>query len=380
MQWPNTNDTFLEYHLPGTSPSVLAVRSAIAAVNSGFNRDLIRGVRLRGESGTGKNHLARVISAHRRWLTTGANEKEVSAIQPLLQGQFAEISLQALPDTLAESELFGHRKGAFTGAASNKIGLLAAGTPDILLDEIGDASLVVQAKLLGVLESGQFRPVGASAAQVETTSSRFIFATHRSLADLVRQGKFREDLYWRTSEIVIDVPPMREQRENVPAQIKYQLAELYRLAGYDTEVVGGLREPPLVSPEDLRWATSYNWPGNLRQLRHGLIRWLALNGQIALKDAVLQSAHDEPFRINADVDDTRSLSRFVEARLEKARRERVAIAESLGDLTEQIRREVQQAVVSWHDTVRPSAAELNALFPQMQRNSVSSKLSQWRNK
>jgi transcriptional regulator with GAF, ATPase, and Fis domain len=378
MEWPETSDAFLEYHLRGSSKGVARLRAGISAVNSNFNRDLIRGIRLQGESGTGKNHVARVISAHRQWLATGADPDSISSLEGL-STQFAEIGLQALPDMLVESELFGYKKGAFTGAEKDREGLLGGSAVDVLFDEVGDASPVVQAKLLGVIESRQFRKVGARLEEVEDTDARFIFATHHDLAERVRDGKFREDLYWRASEVVLTVSPLRDQSENLSNLIDYQMTRLLKMAAFDTEEPGGLRTVPKLGPEDLRWASYYQWPGNLRQLRHGLIRWIAVEGATSLADAVLGAESADVFHLRAQSAE-RTLSEGIERSIENARKARVSLAETLGSFVDANRRSVEQAIVGWYDRARPSPEELAQLFPGSKRSSITSKLSQWRNR
>lgn len=370
--WPTVNDAFLKHHLPGTSASMTHLRNAVAGLNSSFNRDLVTVILLTGETGAGKNHVAAVIAGHRNWLDGGAR-LEVSASLESYTGRFGEISLPTLPDTLAESELFGHRKGAFTGADREKDGLLAGKFDEILLDEIGDASTALQAKLLGVMQSRRFRKVGAQLDQQERTDARFILATHRDLQSLVRQGAFREDLYWRAMECPLRVPPLRDQTDNIQAAIRYQLERLLPLGMYS---VGGLRQPPSLTESDLQWASSYDWPGNFRQLRHALVRWLAMGGELPLRTVALDVV-SAPQAYSGAVSTARSGGSVNEI-LDAARATGNAAATTLGDFVERFRRDIENEIVAWYDQHKPSAEVLDQLFPGMKSSSAISKLSQWR--
>ncbi len=198
------------------------------------------GVLIRGESGTGKELLARAI--HR-----------ASARQA---GPFVAINCAAIPEQLLESELFGHVKGAFTGAQSAHKGLFqeAAGG-SLFLDEIGDLPLGLQVKLLRVLQDLEVRPVGAS--QSVPVDVRILSATHRDLEAAIATGEFREDLYYRLNVVSLTIPPLRERREDIPLLI-HQFLALY--AGRQPHRVNGF------TPEAMQMLTAYDWPGNVRQL------------------------------------------------------------------------------------------------------------------
>jgi DNA-binding NtrC family response regulator len=195
-----------------------------------------------GESGTGKELLARLL--HRR------SRRHA--------GPFIAINCAALPETLAESELFGHRKGAFTGALADKPGrvqVAAGGT--LFLDEIGELPLSVQAKLLRLLEAGECQPVGA--AHPERVDTRIVAATHRDLHTLVKEGRFREDLYYRLNIVPLELPPLRCRGGDV--------ALLLHSLTLDAAGRHGL-QPPRYLPATLRVINSYGWPGNVRELRN----------------------------------------------------------------------------------------------------------------
>lgn len=203
-------------------------------------------VLIRGETGTGKELIARAI-----------HYSSAAAEEP-----FLPVNCTALPETLLESELFGHKRGSFTGAVSDRRGRFAlAGRGTIFLDEIGDTKPEFQAKLLRVLESREFHPVGGERA--ERTEARVIAATHGNLEELIVAGRFREDLYYRLRVVEIRVPPLRERRGDIP-----RLAEHF--------VVRAARElhrpPPLLGGEAMEVLVAHDWPGNVRELENTLTR------------------------------------------------------------------------------------------------------------
>ena len=198
-------------------------------------------VLIQGETGVGKEVMARYI--HRR----SAREKT---------GKFISLNCSAIPDTLVESELFGFVKGAFTGAARNKVGLFKmADGGTLFLDEIGDISPDIQVKLLRVVEYREFFPLGA--VTVESSNFRLIVATNVNLQQLVRQGKFRRDLYHRINVITIRIPPLRERFEEIPDLVRALLNEM------------NLPEHH-ISLDVLDIFLRYHWPGNIRELKNVL--------------------------------------------------------------------------------------------------------------
>jgi two-component system response regulator GlrR len=195
---------------------------------------------IRGDSGTGKEVLARAI--HRA--------------SPRARGPFVAINCGAIPEQLLESELFGHIKGAFTGAASSRVGLIqAANRGTLFLDEIGDMPLSLQVKLLRVLQERVVRPVGAT--QAEPVDVRLLSATHRDLDAAMAQGLFREDLYYRLDVVSLTLPPLDERREDIPM-----------LAAHFVQLVAAKYGKPITgfAPEALEALASASWPGNVRQL------------------------------------------------------------------------------------------------------------------
>jgi two-component system, NtrC family, response regulator HydG len=201
------------------------------------------GVLLQGESGSGKELVAQAVhDASRR------------ADKP-----FVVVDCSGLPDTLFESELFGHEKGAFTGAVARKTGLVeAASGGTLFLDELGDIPLTMQVKLLRLLETGTYRRVGST--ELRHADIRLVSATHRPLKQMIAEGRFRQDLYYRLNAFPIVVPPLRERREDLPVLIESLLAR----------VAPGRRLR--LSPSALRALQHYAFPGNVRELRNVLER------------------------------------------------------------------------------------------------------------
>lgn len=195
-----------------------------------------------GESGTGKELVATAIHHN-------SARKD---------GPFVKINCAALPENLLESELFGHEKGAFTGAVSRKLGKFeVAHGGTILLDEVSEISPAVQAKLLRVLQEREFERVGGTKSiQVDV---RLLAATNKNLEELVREGLFREDLYFRLNVVTIHVPPLRERKEDIPLLVEHYLKTLEQPSG--KEIKG-------FSPEAMRLLMSYDWPGNVRELKN----------------------------------------------------------------------------------------------------------------
>jgi DNA-binding NtrC family response regulator len=215
-----------------------------------------------GESGTGKDVLARFIHA-----------RSLRADSPVIS-----VNCAALPETLFESEFFGHERGAFTGATATKRGLIeAADGSTLFLDEVGEMPLQTQVKLLRFLEEGRFRRVGST--RDRASDVRVIAATNRNLAEDVTSGRFRADLFYRLNVISLHVTPLRMRREDIPALVEHFLA-LYRER---------FNRPALdLSDEARRRLDSYDWPGNVRELRNCLERASALaTGDLIEADQLL---------------------------------------------------------------------------------------------
>ena len=199
-----------------------------------------------GESGCGKERVARTIHCG----------------SPRANGPWVTLNCSALPENLLESEMFGYEKGAFTDARQLKRGLLElADGGTLFLDEIGDLSLTLQPKLLRVLETQTFRRLGGS--REISVDVRFVAATHRNLPEMVKNGQFREDLYYRLNVGTIDVPPLRARREDILPLARHFLAEAARAVGSPSLTLAPALEPML---------ENYAWPGNVRELRNVLER------------------------------------------------------------------------------------------------------------
>ena len=220
-------------------------------------------VLLTGESGTGKERVAEALV-----------EASARADKPFLRFNCA-----ALTAELAEAELFGHSKGAFTGAVKSRLGLFrVADGGTILLDEVGELPTPVQAKLLRVLQEGEVRPVGED--QPIKVDVRIIAATHRDLLQMSAEGKFREDLYYRLKVVHLQVPALRERREDIPLLARHFLVEYSRRFG-----VG----PFKLTPSLLEQLNSYPWPGNVRELENAIESTLALSHGTELDLSLLPS-------------------------------------------------------------------------------------------
>ncbi len=209
-----------------------------------------------GESGTGKEMIARAIHYN-------SDRKD---------HPFVTVNCSALPETLLESELFGHMKGSFTGAIGNKAGLFeTADKGSILLDEIGDTSLAIQVKLLRVLQERELRRVGGT--KDIKVDIRIIAATNRNLEDLIAEGKFREDLYYRLDVIPIHLPPLRERPEDIPLLADYFLQKYNETLGKQIEGI---------APDMIRLLSRHEWKGNVRELENVLERAVALTSNRVL--------------------------------------------------------------------------------------------------
>jgi len=227
--------------LVGRNPRMISIYKLIGALARNRATVLIR-----GETGTGKEMIARAI-----------HQTSAHADAP-----FVAVNCTALSDALLESELFGHVRGAFTGAISGRKGYFEmAGSGTIFLDEIGDTSAGFQAKLLRVLQERTFYPVGGE--KPKKTEARVVAATHRPIRQRVRQGEFREDLYFRLKVVELEVPPLRDRREDIP-----MLAE--HLLGRIRDDIH--QEVHHISQDAVEKLQAYDWPGNVRELEHALTR------------------------------------------------------------------------------------------------------------
>jgi len=223
-------------------------------------------VLISGESGTGKELVAKAIHRHSQ-----------AADHP-----FVPITCSAIPETLLESELFGHVKGAFTGAVHDKPGLFVqADNGTAFLDEIGELTPIIQTKLLRVLQEREFMPVGS--AKTRRVNVRIIAATNRNLEEEIMAGNFREDLYYRLAVVPIRVPPLRERKEDIPLLVDHFLKKYSAIMG---------KEVQTISSYGLEVLMNYDFPGNVRELENIIERGVALeSSNIILPESLILSLH-----------------------------------------------------------------------------------------
>ncbi len=224
-------------------------------------------VLINGESGTGKELLARAIHN----------------ASPRAKKPFVAINCSAMAENLLESELFGHEKGAFTGATRSHKGLFqAAEGGSLLLDEIGDMPMRLQVKLLRVLQENQVRPVGSTEAR--EVDVRVISATHRDLQQLMGQGRFREDLYYRLNVVNIKIPTLNDRREDIPLLVAHFLQQIAAEAGQERKVY---------APEAVEMLVTAEWPGNIRQLYNVVRQNVALSRSPVISAELVQQSLGE---------------------------------------------------------------------------------------
>jgi DNA-binding NtrC family response regulator len=227
----------------GESPKMQEVFKLVAKVARSATTVLVR-----GESGAGKEVIARAIHAG----------------SPRGDGPFVAVDSGAIPETLVESELFGHTRGAFTGADAAKAGAFrTAHGGTLFLDEVGNLSVPAQMKLLRAIEEKQIKPVGSD--KVEKVDVRLVAATNCDLEKMVQEGRYREDLFWRLSVFVISIPPLRERREDIPLLAMHFLKKHADEAG---------RNVKRFSAEAMTAMIGYDWPGNVRELASSVLRAL----------------------------------------------------------------------------------------------------------
>lgn len=231
-------------------------------------------VLIQGESGTGKELIARAI--HRR---------SRRAEKP-----FIKVNCGSLNDNLLETELFGHEKGAFTGAIRQKKGrfeLADSGT--LFLDEVGDISPAMQVKLLRVLQEGEFERVGGETTLI--TDVRIIAATNRDLQKLIREEKFREDLYYRLSIIPINIPPLRERREDIPRLVDYFLKKEANTNHHNAKQIDN---------DGMKLLVDYHWPGNIRELENLIERLTVITSGDRIESDLIASHLNQSLSVNAN--------------------------------------------------------------------------------
>ena len=269
-------------------------------------------VLIQGETGTGKELVARTLHA----------------LSPRKDAPFVAVNCGALPDTLLESELFGYKKGAFTGAVKDKSGRFAlAKGGTLFLDEIGDVSQALQVRLLRVLQERVYEPLGATRS--EKADVRVVVATNRDLQQLCRDGAFREDLYYRINVVRVELPPLRKRKEDIPLLAEQFIARFNRL---QNKTVGGL------APEALSLLMAHDWPGNVRELENVIERAFILCGaeNIGLQHLPENLTRAKMTRTQAaasgHIKDTRAIAeaQAIRLALERSNGNRQAAARALG--------------------------------------------------
>jgi len=288
-------------------------------------------VLIEGETGTGKEQVARAVHAasHHR------------------EGPFVAINCAALPETLLESELFGHEKGAFTSAVGQRRGRFEmANDGAIFLDEVGDVPASMQAKLLRVLQERSFERVGGT--ETIQVNVRVIAATNRSLKQLVKEGKFREDLYYRLNVVKIDLPPLRDRPEDIPLLITH----------FTEKYAHGSEAAKQVSPEAVEVLLNYSWPGNIRELENAIER-----ACVTTRDPVIQPKNLPPDLVNPP----KATSAATTVDLSKP------LAELVRDAVDQIESEyIRKALTKTHGHIG-RCAEICGLS----RRSITSKIAEY---
>jgi two-component system nitrogen regulation response regulator NtrX len=243
------------YYLVGESPAIENLRREIDRAARSNGRVLIY-----GENGTGKELVARLIHQH----------------SPRKEKRFIEVNCSAVPDEMMESELFGHIRGAFSGASKDKKGkLLLADAGTLFLDEVGDLSLKMQARLVRAIEERRFEPLGA--AEAISSDARIIAATGKGLRELVAGNKFREDLFFKLNIIPLTIPPLRERLEDIPLLIDHFLKHFAEEYG---------KKPKSMNPDAVGAFMNYLWPGNVSELMNVVERFV-----IMVQEEEISSSH-----------------------------------------------------------------------------------------
>jgi two-component system response regulator AtoC len=247
----------------GESTSMHLIRQKVEKVSGADVSVLIQ-----GESGTGKEVIARMV--HRRSLRA--------------QGPFIKVNCAAIPGTLLESELFGYEKGSFTGAVTEKKGRVEmANGGTLFLDEIGEIDLGLQAKLLQLLQDGQFWRIGGR--ENISANVRVICATNRDLEMEIKEGRFRQDLFYRINVVTVELPPLRRRNEDIQALVRYFAERHGRKYGNDV---------PLPSEYALRLLEKHHWPGNIRELSNLMERYAILGSEDAITNELLGAIPTAP--------------------------------------------------------------------------------------
>lgn len=316
----------------GKSPAMLEVFNSVKRISTATANVLIT-----GESGSGKELVARAIH------NTGSRKNK----------PFIPVNCTAIPEQLLESELFGHVKGSFTGAIADKKGLFEeADGGTIFLDEIGDLNLTLQAKLLRVLQDKQIRPVGAS--QLKQIDVRVVAATHRDLPTMVRDEKFREDLFYRLNVIPIRVPSLRERTEDIPLLVDSFIEKFVAQNNVGRKSL---------DPKALTILLAHPWPGNVRELENIIERAVVMgNGDVIQENDILGSAIKEAKQsLEKLYSDTPTLEkleeRYIKLVMGQTRNQKEEVAKILGISRRTLYRKEREYGMVSSDTPEPEGDE-----------------------
>jgi DNA-binding NtrC family response regulator len=307
--------------LVGDSEVLHQVRDLISAVSP---EDIT--VLIQGESGTGKELVAR-----------GIHEQSHRA-----KRNFVAVDCCTIQEKLFESEVFGHERGAFTGADRQKKGLIeGAEGGTLFLDEIGEIDGTIQAKLLRVLETGQFRRLGGN--KDLTANVRVVAATNRNLEEMIKEGTFRADLFYRLNGFNLEVPPLRERRDDIAALAEHFLQNHNFSRRIDKQL----------SPAAARKLVAYDWPGNIRELKNVLERAIILSGdrqQIRPEHLAFSAGHERNALVNISFDHDPTMeelqARYLEIQLKKQSGRRARVAEVMGISERNVYRLIQRYELS----------------------------------
>ena len=374
-------DLFLRYFLPGDSDVLRDLRGVIYRLNIAHkNKRMVPSILLRGEPGVGKGYVAHLIAAHLWWLRRSkgldVEPDKNNVYQVADQAGLRTQTMTALPETLAESILFGAKKGAYTDSKTDRLGIFDSesknrGGPevpdpfDVFLDEIGDTEVGIQAKLLEVLETGMFRPLGSSFDEKsKTTDARIIAATNRNLEGFVAEGKFRADLYDRLTWVRIVLPTLREQLDQLPTiirRVNEGICLKYKLG----EAIPG--------NDEIRWAQSYFWPGNHRELEHVLWEWHLFDGKRGLKEIVDKRS---VFRVEGKMTLDRAVSEKVFRMLDDILAKRTEGFKRYGDVVNEIRKLSYGAIYQYNREKQLKDTDLKMLFTKQNPTNVRKQISQ----
>ena len=396
------SDDFLRHVFAGQSDAQREFRNDVFRLNDycrqhvGFKPSLL----LTGEPGVGKSYTARAISAHSQWLIMPDDEKQrlyyrdgkvclspEPLIEKLLIGhRLATVLGPQLAGDLTASELFGHVKGAFTGADKKHAGVFGdESSKDIFLDEIADLSQLVQAQLLQVIEYRTFRPVGGLAKDECESSHRLMLATNKPLAKLVGENKFRRDLYDRIQGYQIKIPSLRDRRDSIIELVNSMLDAVnsrhrgpqgfrpqfpnedfrYRKARPEdmpTEKDLVSNWITVLSDEDLEFCQTYEWPGNIRELKHRLDLYVFHEGKRRLRD-VMPIRDLSEFALEHQSPVSNRIRAMVDEYLEAVRNEQTEPPEGPQQLLDHFMLQVKTAVYQYKESNRLTGADLKQMFP-----------------